>query len=162
MVGGLNVGSTPETDYSRLQFHRGTYNLGMELDLPFDVKAERNAYRRALIGLQRQRRDYEDFTDTVKLQVRRAYRQLQERAESYRIQRMSLDLAQRRVENNELLLDTGRGTVRVLLESQDDLLDAQNNVMTALVDHLITKLNFFTDIGILQVRPDGMWEKETL
>jgi outer membrane protein TolC len=162
LVGSLNVGSTPETDYSRLQFHRGTYSFGLSADLPFDIKAERNAYRRALIGLQRQRRDYEDFTDTVKLQVRRAYRQLQERAESYRIQRMSLDLAQRRVENNELLLDAGRGTVRVLLESQDALLDAQNNVTTALVDHLIIKLNFFTDIGILQVRPDGMWEKETL
>jgi len=61
-----------------------------------------------------------------------------------------------------LLLDAGRGTVRVLLESQDALLNAQDSVTTTLVNHLIAKLNFFTDVGILQVRPDGMWEQETL
>jgi hypothetical protein len=39
-------------------------------------------------------------------------------------------------------------------------LNAQDSVTTALVNHLIAKLNFFTDIGVLQVKPDGMWEQE--
>lgn len=157
LTGGLEVGSTPETDYSRLQFHHGTYSLGLGADLPFDRKAERNAYRKALIGLQRQRRDYEDFTDTVKLQVRQACRQLEEAAERYRIQKNNLELAEKRVESTTLLLEAGRLTTRDVLESQDALLEAQNNVTDALVAHSIAKLNFFQDIGILQVRPDGMW-----
>lgn len=156
-VGSLKVGSTPETDYSRLQFHHGTYSFGLSADLPFDRKAERNAYRKALIGLQRQRREYEDFTDTVKLQVRQAYRQLEEAAERYRIQKNNLELAEKRVESTTLLLEAGRLTTRDVLESQDALLEAQNNVTDALVAHSIAKLNFFQDTGILQVRPDGMW-----
>ena len=54
----------------------------------------------------------------------------------------------------------GRVITRDLLESQDALVEAQNNVTDALVTHLVAKLNFFQDVGILQVRPDGLWEQE--
>jgi outer membrane protein TolC len=131
--------------------------LDLEADLPLDRKAERNAYREALIALQQWQRQYENDVAEVKLDVRQAYRQLREKAESYNIQKMSLELAKRRVESNELLLDAGRVSVRVLLESQGALLEAQNSVTAALVDHAIAKLSFFRDIGVLQVKPDGMW-----
>jgi outer membrane protein TolC len=157
LVGSINVGSTGQTDYSRLQFHRGTYQLGFEADLPLDRKKERNAYRESLIALSQQQRQYENDTDTVKLEVRQAYRNLEQAAESYRIQKNSLDLAQKRVESTSLLLQAGRLTTRDLLEAQDALVLAQNNLTAALVDHAIAKLSFFRDIGILQVRPDGMW-----
>jgi hypothetical protein len=52
--------------------------------------------------------------------------------------------------------------VRLLLDSEDALVRAQNDVLGALVDHLIAKLSFFRDVGVLQVRPDGMWEQKTL
>ena len=157
LVGGLEVGSTPEKNYGRLQFHNGTYSLGLIADLPLDRKEERNAYRETLITLQQQRRQYENDEDTIKLQVRQAYRDLQEAAESYRIQKNSLDLAEKRVESTTLLLEAGRLTTRDLLESQDALLEAQNSLTAALVGHAIAKLSFFRDIGILQVKPDGMW-----
>jgi len=162
LTGGLGVSSREETDFTQLQFHQGSYTAGFDADLPLDRKNQRNAYRTALIRLEQQQRQYDEDRDGVELGVRSRYRLMLERAESYRIQKMSLDLAQRRVENNELLLNAGRGTVRVLLESQDALLNAQDSVTTALINHLIAKLNFFTDVGILQVRPDGMWEQRTL
>jgi HlyD family secretion protein len=37
----------------------------------------------------------------------------------------------------------------------------QNQLREALVGHVVAKLNFFRDIGVLQVRPDGMWEEES-
>lgn len=157
LVGSMSVGSAPPTDYSRLQFQRGTYGLGFEAGLPLDRKKERNAYRGALIVLAQQQRQYENDADAVKLDVRNAYRNLEQAAESYSIQKNSLDLAQKRVESTTLLLEAGRLTTRDLLDSQDALLQAQNNLTAALVDHAIAKLSFFRDIGILQVRPDGMW-----
>jgi len=157
LVGGLEVGSTPEKEYGRLQFHRGTYSFGLIADLPLDRKEERNAYRETLITLQQQQRQYENDEDTIKLQVRQAYRDLEEAAESYRIQKNSLDLAEKRVESTTLLLEAGRLTTRDLLEAQDALLQAQNSLTAALVNHAIAKLSFFRDIGVLQVRPDGMW-----
>ena len=157
LVGGISVDSREKTDLDRLQFHEGTYKLGFEADLPLDRKEERNVYRKALITLEQQQREYENDEDKVKLDVRQAYRQLQEAAERYRIQENSLELAEKRVESNTLLLEAGRLTTRDLLDSQDDLLIAQNSLTDALVKHAIAKLNFFQDIGILQVRPDGMW-----
>lgn len=157
LVGSLDVGSTPDTDYGRLQFHHGTYSFGLSADLPLDRKAERNAYREALITLEQQQRQYDNDEDTIKLEVRQAYRDLEQAAESYRIQKNSLDLAEKRVESTTLLLEAGRLTTRDLLESQDALLEAQNNLTAALIDHAIAKLSFFRDVGILQVRPDGMW-----
>jgi len=159
LTGGMTVNSTGDTEYSRLRFHDGTYTLGLNADLPLDRKSERNAYRRALIALEQQRRAYENDTDNVKLGVRDAYRELQKAAQTYQIQMNSLALAQKRVESTTLLLEAGRVTTRDLLESQDALLTAQNSLTAALVNHVVAKLNFFRDIGVLQVKPDGMWEQ---
>ncbi len=162
LKGGAGVNSTADTDFTRLQFHRGTYSFGLEADLPLDRKAERNAYRETLIAMEQRRREHENEVDTVKLDVRDAYRQFVQQAESFRIQKNSLELAEKRVESTSLLLEAGRVQTRDLLESQDALLLAQNNLTAALVAHTIAKLTFFRDIGLLQVRPDGMWREPSI
>ncbi|KPJ66252.1 MAG: hypothetical protein AMJ43_08680 [Coxiella sp. DG_40] len=157
ITGGLNIDSTEKTDFDRLRFHEGTYTLGLSGDLPLDRKAQRNAYREALISLEQNQRQYDNDRDKVKLEVRDAYRKLQEAAERYRIQKTSLQLAEKRVESTALLLEAGRAITRDWLEAQDALVEAQNNLTDALVAHAIAKLSFFRDVGILQVKPDGMW-----
>jgi outer membrane protein TolC len=155
-----DVGSKAETDFANLLFHDGTYAIGLEGDLPFDRKAERNAYRQTLISMQQKQRDHEEEVAQVKLDIRQAYRKLQEAQERYHIQKNSLALAHRRVDSTAMFLDTGRAQTRDLLDSQNDLLEAQNELTDALVGHMIAKLNFFRDIGILQARPDGMWQSQ--
>jgi outer membrane protein TolC len=155
-----NVNSREPTDFSQLQFHEASSAAGFDADLPLDRKIQRNSYRQALITLEQQQRQYEDDMDRIKLAVRGAYRRLQETADRYNIQKNSLKLAQERVEMNKVLLDAGRVTTRILLLSQDALLDAQDSVTAALVGHLNAKLSFYRDVGILQVRPDGMWEEQ--
>ena len=159
LIGSAGVNSAPKTKIERLQFQNGTYSLGLEADLPLDRKAERNAYREALIALEQRRREFQGDVDAVELDVRQAYRQLREAAERYETQKNSLELSEKRVESTTLLLQAGRVTTRDLLDSQDALLGAQNNVTDVLVDYAIAKLSFFRDVGLLQVRPDGMWEQ---
>jgi len=162
LIGSADVQSEPETKVTRLLFHEGAYSLGVTADLPLDRKAERNAYREALINVQQRQRNYSEQIDRIKLDVREAYRNLAETAESYRIQKIGLKLAEERVAVEKLSLQYGRGTVRLLLDSEDALVQAQNDVIGALIDHLVAKLSFFRDVGVLQVRPDGMWEQNTL
>jgi len=159
LIGSANVTSPGTTEYRRLEFQRGTYTLGLEADLPFERKAERNAYRESVIALTQRQREHENDVDQVKLGVRDAYRTLREEAESYRTQQISLELAKERVQSTTMLLQAGRVTTRDWLDSQDALLRAQNSLTAALVAHAVTKLSFFRDIGILQVRPDGMCEQ---
>ncbi|MBN2456033.1 MAG: TolC family protein [Sedimentisphaerales bacterium] len=157
LVASAAVSSQEKTKFERLQFHNGTYALGLEADLPLDRKSERNSYRRSLITLQQNQRAYKNYVDEVKLDVRQAYRQLAEAAQRYIIQKNSLELANKRVESISLLVEAGRTSARELLEAQADLLSAENDLTSALVSHVNAKLNFFRDIGVLQVRPDGMW-----
>ena len=109
--------------------------------------------------MEQRKRSYDEETDNVKLDVRQAYRDLAETGETYRIQKMGLELAQRRVEEQELRLEYGQSTIRLLLEANDALVVAQNSLTGALVSHTIAKMSFFRDVGILQVKPDGMWEQ---
>lgn len=159
LIGGLSAQSQGKTDFGNIQFQDGTYYMGIEADLPFDRKSERNAYRQTLIALEQYQRDYENEMDQVKLEVRQAYRRLIESAERYQIQLVSLKLAEKRVESTSLLLDAGRAQTRDYLDAQNALLEAQNSLMAALIDHSVEKLNFFRDIEVLQVKPDGMWTK---
>ncbi|MFC1764572.1 TolC family protein [Planctomycetota bacterium] len=159
LVGSANVDSTPETAFTRLRFHEGGYSLGVVGDLPFDRLAERNAYREALITVQQRQRAYDEDVDSIKLTIRQAFRDLAETAETYRIQKIGLDLAQNRVLEQKIRLKNGRGVIRDLQNSEASLVQAQILVTNALISHTIAKLNFFRDIGLLQVRPDGMWEQ---
>jgi outer membrane protein TolC len=145
------------TDFTDLKSLEDESTIALALDLPLDRTAEQNAYRKSLIVLSQQRRTYEEMADTVVLQVRQAYRDLLEAAESYRIQSESLQLAQKRFDDTMLLMQYGRASGRRVLDAQKDMFRAQNATTRALVNYTIAMLNFYRDTGVLQVRPDGMW-----
>ncbi len=130
----------------------------LEMDLPFDRVAEQNLYRKTLITLSQKQREYEQAADIVTLEVRQAHRDLTEAAQRHQVQLKNLKLARQRFDNTLLLLQYGRASSRRVLNAQRDLFDAQNDATAALVDYTIATLNFYRDTGVLQVRPDGMWQ----
>lgn len=157
LTSSANVNSQGNGHISNFQFHKGTYNAGLSANLPFDRKNQRNTYRQTLITLEQQQRAYNQNVDSIVQDVRQAYRQLTATAEEYIIQQKSLALAEERVKNMPLLLKSGRAKTLDMLDAQDALLLAQNDLTSAMVGHTMAKLNFYCDIGILQVKPDGMW-----
>ena len=140
----------------RMKFGDGDYIVGLDLDLPLDRKRERNAYRSAIIGLERQIRAYTLAEDNVKLDIRNAIRNLAQAEESYRIQEIALQLAERRVESTELLQQAGRANTRDVLESQEALLATQNGITAALIDHTIARMELVRDMGLLIVDQEGL------
>lgn len=143
----------------KLSSNRARYTLGLEADLPFDRLTERNNYRRAVIALNQNMRDYQQAEDEVIFDVRQALRDLREVIIRLKIAEKSLEVAQDRVNNNDLLLQAGRAETRDLLEAQEDLLSAQNTRTAAVVSYTVTKLRLYRDIGLLQVKPDGSWQE---
>ncbi len=149
-----------------LQDDEDRYMLSAQLDLPLDRMAEKTAYRKSLINLIQRRRGHEEATDRIVLEVRQAYRNLKEARDRYMIQSRSLGLAKQRADNTFLLLQYSsrgnrRANTRDVLDAQKDLFRAQNDATAALVDYNIAVLEFYRDAGVLQVKPDGMWEKTT-
>jgi outer membrane protein TolC len=132
---------------------------GAVLDLPLDRVAEQNAYRKALLQAEQRRRDYDLRADTVRLEVREAHRRLLETAERYAVLMEGRELAGERLEKTTTLMQYGRASSRRVLAAQQDLYAAENAATDALTDYVIATLAFYRDTGVLQVRPDGMWEE---
>ncbi len=148
------------TDFTNLRTLDDESTVALALDLPLERTAERNAYRKSLIALSQQRRAYEESADIVTLQVRQAYRDLLEAAQSYQIQKEGLQLAQKRLDDTMLLMQYSRASSRRVLDAQKDLFRSQNAATEALVNFTIATLKFYRDTGVLQVQPDGMWTKQ--
>ncbi len=149
-------------DPGQLQETRDRYQLSAQLDLPIDRLAEKNAYRRSLITLMQQQRAHQELTEMVTLEVRRAYRQMQEAYRRWRVEQTSRELASERTDNTLLLLRYDRANTRDVLDAREDLLDAQNASNRALIDYVLASLEFYRDTGSMKIRPDGMWEKPVL
>lgn len=127
-------------------------SLGLDLDLPLERTAERNAYVRAGIEAMRARRARERLEDLVSFEVRTAWRALEEAARSHGIQQESVRLAERRVESTDLLLQAGRADIRDRLDAETSRRNARNGLTSALVDHAVALLELQRDVGSLQVK----------
>ena len=136
------------------------WSASLKLDLDPDKKQERNAFRQSLIAHQRSGRDLSLEADRVKLQVYNDIRDLEQARRQYEISEHGVELAERRLEEQQLLMELGRGDARDLVESQNDLVDSQNDLTGALVNHTISRLSFWRDMGILFINADGSWVKK--
>lgn len=150
-----SVGTERPTRFMKFRFNRAAYSGGLSLNLPLERKSERNAYRQSLISLERSKRSLSLLEDTIKQSVRQSYRNLNQAKETYEIQKLSLDLAKKRVESTTLLQQAGRAETRDLLEANAALLQAQNALTSAIVSHTIALLDFLVDIELLEVSEEG-------
>ena len=152
------ISSAGQAD-ARLRPEKGVYAAGLLLDLPLERTAERNAYRESFIQLERAVRDAQELEDQVKLQVRDALRWLLQARESYVIQTQAVALARGRVQSTSLFLEAGRAQIRDVLEAQEALVSAQNDLTAALVDYRVAELELQRDMGVLEVDEKGNWHE---
>jgi outer membrane protein TolC len=143
-----------------LDFDRYTWSAGLALDLPLDRKSERNAYRATLIQYERARRDQENFEDQIRLDVQNGWRNLEQAKRDYEISRLRVDLSRSRVREQELLNEIGEGDAFDRVRAQDALTGSQNQLTSALINHTVTRLNFWRDLGLLYITNNGKWSLE--
>ena len=69
-----------------------------------------------------------------------------------------MSLAERRVEEQNLLADLGRAKAQDQVDAQNALNDSKNQRTQALVTHTIARLQFWDNMGILYIKDNGQWE----
>lgn len=158
---GYRLGTRP-TQPVNFSDQRDEYTAGLDGELPLDRKAQRNAYRQALIAINAARRAHAQRIDEIQLEVRNALRRLAQAETTHRIQKASLELARERVESTSLLQQAGRATARDLLEAQEALLEAQNAVTAALVEQYLAQLDLALAAETLIVDDNGLWPDDQL
>lgn len=159
LIGTFEIPDEGQNQPLSLDGRQREYGLRADLELPLDRKEERNAYRLALIELERRRRASEEQRDEVVREVRSSFQSLNEARLSYDIQVQSVEIAERRVDSSRLQLEAGRLTVRDVTESEDALLSARNNLTGALISYLVERLRFLLAIEGLEIDDNGMWRQ---
>lgn len=144
--GGLNF-DPDQTDY------RAEANLS----LPLDREIERLSVRSAQVDLQRATRDLDQLRDTVAVSVRTAVRNID-------LARFQLELANRQVEINKARLEEQelkQDSVdpQSIVDTRNDLLDAENQRDRARTNLRTAVLQYLLDSDQLRVARDGTFQR---
>ncbi len=160
-----NSVSDPGDTTPAINWDRRRWSSSVDVDLPLDRKAERNIYRASLIDLERAKRNKELAYDRARLEIYDSWRALEQEKRNFAIAEQGVALASRRLEEQILLGELGRGDARDLVDAQEDLVDAQNQRTATVVNHTLARLRLWRDMGILYIKRDGSWveklEKES-
>ncbi len=145
----------------------GRLRVGVEFDAPLTRVVERNAYRRALINYQRNRRVYYEFEDRINQILRSSLRDIRLSQLEFEIQRAAvfvaiaqLDLTRENLHKPPAPGETskfGATTARDLLQASSALLSAQNSVLTGWLSYEIRRMNLDFDLGTMRLDQNGMW-----
>jgi len=152
-----SVESEPPDDYAHFEPQKIRYNAGIRLDLPLDRLLKRNDYRNALINFEAQLRSLALTLDQYKERIDASLRAIEQARLNYLNGVESLRVAERRVENNLMLLEAGRATIRDVRESQDNLINAQNQLANIYASYLADRLGLLVDLGVIDIRPEKFW-----
>jgi hypothetical protein len=146
--------------------------LVINAQLPLVRRAQRNAYRTALINYQSTRRLLMAFEDNIANDVRNDIRQMRALAEVYKIQQRVVEQSYMIVENAaEVLfappvpgtpLDPVQAAALTtqLLQALSGLLTAQNTLYTYWVGFLSNRIQLYLDLELMQLDERGIWRDE--
>ena len=147
--------SVADDSFENLQFSSDFWTIGINFEIPIDRKAERNAYKSALISFEQSRRSLEETEDNIILEVRDAVRRLRQRRLQIQNDRENIETIQRLRIKAELNFRSGTGSNRDVVEATQNLRDAEDNLNQRFVDYLIDRLNLLRQMGLLFVDKNG-------
>ncbi|HTD65273.1 MAG TPA: TolC family protein [Candidatus Limnocylindria bacterium] len=161
LVSSVAIRSEPNqrTGFPVPDIERYNWSAGFNVDVPFDRQAERNTYRTSLIGKEQAVRALEQQGDEIRLEVRDGARTLDQAKRSFEISQLGVQLAERRVEEQNLLAEVGRAKAQDQVDAQNDLITSKNQLTVALVAHTIARLQFWANMGILYIKDNGQWRE---
>ncbi len=149
----------------------GNMRVGLAFDAPFTRRLQRNDYRSALIFYQQQRRALYQYQDGVNLTLRALLRQLAQLEANLEIQRRAVVIAVRRVDKTredlnkppapvlpgEPIEALGPTVGQNLIFALNDLTNAQNNLMSVVLNYYSTRMLLYRNLGIMELDDCGMW-----
>ncbi len=149
----MNSGRSLSDAYSRFN---DDYSVGLRLNIPLGVNADslRRDQRRARFSLQQSRLRLAELRQSIDIQVRAAVRDVEVQFRRVELARQARDLAERKLEIEQVKLNSGLTTNFRLVEFEDDLVQSQNAEIGAIVSYL----NALTALDRIQGTTLDTWE----
>jgi hypothetical protein len=162
LIGSASYRADEEEEYTNFDPDKFNYGVGLQIDLPFNRLPERNAYRATLVQFEQELRGLGLTLDDFKNRIDRGLRTLEQRRLNFLNRVAQLDVNRRRVEQNQLLLEAGRVQIREVRESQDLLIQAQNELIFTRVQYQEARLQLLLDMGMMQTDAPAFWLTDPL
>jgi outer membrane protein TolC len=153
---GVSAANAGQRDAAKIRFDQHTRFASGTFQYDLDQTNNRDAYRNTMLARDQALRDWEEFVDSLRLDIRRSYRSLMQSKQTYELRLRNLDIAKRRRKLAVLQQKEGQASTRDVLDAEDSLRQVQNDVTDALVSYTTTRLQFMTTLGLLVVDEKGM------
>ena len=160
--GSATLQSDAPYDYANFNIDNVRYSAGIGLDLPLNRLRERNTYRASLVSFESAIRSLGLTLDNFKDRIEEGLRTVEQRRLNYLNAAASLEVAERRVEMNEMLFAFGRVQVRDVREALDQFISSKNGVTQAIAAYLQARLQLLLDLGVLPTSDRQFWLKDPL
>ncbi len=154
---GYQVGTPSNNEGLELNPKVRRFASGVDVDLNLNTKPERNLLRASQLDEQLAQRQLDLAEEQLRNTIRSDWRGLAVAHKQYDLAQRGLELAQKRLEIETALMEEGQGTARDIVESQDRLITARDLVVSTLIDHVIARLQLWSDMGVLYIQKDGSW-----
>ena len=157
LSGGVTFDSDPDQLRSaNLRDERAQWEGQVRFQMD-DRKRERNAYRSALIDVRRAERSHREFLDSVRADVRRALRGVRQQSDLRRILAANFGENEIRLEGARARFNLGQSTNQEVVDAENDVLSAANQLAAAIASYRVAILEFRRDTGTLRVSDSGQW-----
>jgi hypothetical protein len=153
----IGINTDPDKDRAGVDFDAGAsnYSAGLRLGVPLDRREEEIGVRRALISLERAKRQYDLDRNNVTLTVRDSIRRIRQATFTLELQDRNIAIAEQRFRGVRLRERNLRPSD--VIDAQQRLLDARNRRDQAERDLRVSLLQFLRETGQLRVTSDGQW-----
>jgi outer membrane protein TolC len=158
LTGKLSLDRTRETDGDGFAGSEA-WSAGVQTDLPWNRRKERNTFKKKLLALEQAKRTLEAEEDAVKQAVRSGLRNVFAARASFINQGRAMRVSLLRVESNNLYLQSGRSSMRDVLEAESSLLTARNALCSAMILWRVSELELRRDMGVLRISEAGLWHR---
>lgn len=133
------------------------WSAAATLSLPLDRRGEALALRQTIIRLQQAERSYEQDRDSVVVEVRGALRTVDLARFRLNLAERAVEINRRRLEEQQLKID--QVEPQQVIDTENDLLNAENARDDAVRDLRVAILNYLLASDQLRVAPDGTLER---
>lgn len=153
-----------------------TISAGVRFDAPFNRLVERNDFRQQLIVYQQARRGLIQYEDGINGRLRSQLRELDQLQTNLEIQRRSVAIAIRRVDQTRENLSKpappaapgapqsqfGPTAAVNLLTALSDLRSSQDNFMSVWLNYYAGRMRLMRELGLFRLDDRGIWIEEPL
>ena len=129
--------------------------VGISVKLPLDRRDERDELKLAMITVADTQRNLDEYIDILKVEIEENLRNLATQENNVLIQKEATKIAERKYEYSLLQFKAGEIPNRDVVEAQNELLNAKNAHVNALVAYELLRLKLLRNVGLLDVDNEG-------